>query len=264
MEKWLINLEKKKDRNNEQEMGNWNNNYQKYQYDDVFSITEDRDVCKKLASGIKENSNKILIPGCGSKTYLQDYISTIFDGDIICTDWSKHALEIAKESSKSDKICYFKDDMTNMQFDDNTFDNIIISNSILSGDDRNNRKMLNECNRVLKKGGTLTGLFPSVYATYEISYLDEQFKYLRKENIISIEDNTFYETTQDMYQIFYTPIRLRRIFKENNFKTEKFEIFFCDSEHLLEENEKIYKLPKESDLVIWEFFIELTKVSKFG
>lgn len=260
MEKWVINVENVEEDCKVGKKEDWDENYQKFQYEDVWSITEDIEVCKKLTTRINEDSKKILIPGCGSKTHLQDYINAIYNNvEIFCTDWSRYALEIAKGSKNENNAYYLIDDMTEMQFESDTFDNIIISNSILSGNDKQNRKMVGECYRVLKEGGILSGLFPSIFSIYEISYLDNRFEYLRKDGIINIENNTFYEKTQGLHQIFYTPIRLRRIFEENKFRIDKFELFFCNTEHLLKENERIYNIPRESDLVPWEFFLELRK-----
>jgi len=62
-------FEKLKTQNLEEEI-KWNKNYTSHDYQDVWSITEDVEVCQTLSKTINSHTRKILIPGCGSKTNL--------------------------------------------------------------------------------------------------------------------------------------------------------------------------------------------------
>jgi len=74
-------------------------------------------------------------------------------------------------------VIYKKEETSHLSFFDNHFDVVIISNSILSENDLLNRRMLRECYRVLKKGGLLCGLFPSIFVPYEMALLDKRFSH---------------------------------------------------------------------------------------
>lgn len=70
-----------------------------------------------------------------------------------------------------------------------------------------------------------------------------------------LENSTLFEKKQKMHQIFYTPLRLHQVFKEAGFMRDRMEICFFDSERMMEETERYYKLPKVSGLCIWELLV---------
>jgi len=77
--------------------------------------------------------------------------------------------------------------------------------------------------------------------------------------MLDIASNSFYESTQNLRQIFYTPIRLKTIFEEIGFIRRNFEFYFFDNDYFEKENERIYGLPQDSGLCIWEIFTVLEK-----
>jgi ubiquinone/menaquinone biosynthesis C-methylase UbiE len=264
-DEWLSIYNKEKKRA-EIEYLNWENNYSTKKYTNVWSMTKDKYLLKFILKEVELNSGieKILIPGCGSMTNLQKFLHNKLPNikKILCTDISHNAIKQAQSNTQrrySNKIIYKKYDSCDFYDVPNEyFDMVIIVNSILSENDIINRKILSECYRILKKSGNLIGFFPSVFCIYEISFLEDKFSHY-KDDYINIYKNKFYEKNQKSSQIFYTPLRLNRIFKEAGFKREKFELYFCDSDYFIKENDRIYELGKSSDVCIWEFFVRLIK-----
>ena len=238
----------------------WNSDHDKNEYQNVFSITDDPEVCSYLSKNITHNMTKILIPGCGSKTHLQEYLIKYYPNiTIYCTDWSLAALRQAETICCHPNIIYQQEDSGHFSFSDNFFDQIIISNSILSNHDLLNRRIIKECYRVIKRNGNLCGFFPTIFCAFEWAHLDNRYSHFLTNNIINFVKNSLYETTQQCGQIFYTPLRLQQIFNETGFKRKTFEIYFFDNDYFKKENEKIYGLPPDSGLCVYEFFVLMEK-----
>ncbi len=239
----------------------WDHDHAINQYRNVFSITDDVEVCMRLTKGIDENVEKVLIPGCGSKTNLQRHIVENFTNirSIDCTDWSQSAIDQASAGYSHEKIRYWKEDSSALPFQHASFDYVIISNSILSNQDVLNRKMIQECHRVLKRGKPLYGMFPTIYCAAEFTYLDTRFAHWLTDGTIDLTKNSFYEREQKLNQIFYTPLRLKQILQEAGFTRRSFEICFFDNAYFERENEKIYGIPPDSGLSIWEILVSMEK-----
>lgn len=249
------------------EKDRWDNNYHENSYYDVWSITEDHEVLSLFTKQIEGSNLFVLIPGCGSKTHLQRTICKEFAGLltlVVCSDWSQSAISLASKEFSSPAVKYVIADTSDLSFDSDSFDYVVISNSILSESDCLNRQMLSECNRVLKSGGKLIGLFPSIFATYEMCHLEPSCSQWLTDGTIDIEKNRFFEKTQNLPQIFYSPIRLRRIFIESRFNINSISLYFFDSEHALRETARIYGVSPDSGLAIWEFFIVAEKPRKIA
>ena len=257
-EKHLIKKDKEKI---EVESSYWDNDHKKNEYDNVFSITESEKICQELTKGIDENTKYIIIPGCGSKTNLQRYIVDNYKNIvcIYCTDYSKNAIKQSIEKYSHPKIKYHIEDTSNLSYEKEKFDLVIISNSILSNSDILNRKMIQECHRVLKPKGKLYGFFPSIYCALDIAHLDTRFSHFMTTGMLNLAKNTFYEKTQGTEQIFYTPLRLNQIFLEASFVRKAFEIQFFDNDYFKKESERVYGLPKDSGLYVWEILAILEK-----
>ena len=257
-EKHLIKKDKKKI---EMESSYWENDHKKNEYNNIFSITESEKVCQELTKGIDKNTKYIIIPGCGSKTNLQKYIIDNYKDIecVYCTDYSESAIKQSIKNYNHPKIKYHIQDPSNLSYEEEKFDLVIISNSILSNSDILNRKMIQECYRVLKQKGKLYGFFPSIYCALDIAHLDTRFSHFMTTGMLNLAKNTFYEKTQGTEQIFYTPLRLNQIFLEANFVRKAFEIQFFDDDYFKEESEKVYGLPKDSGLYVWEILTVLEK-----
>ena len=246
----------------EAEKHSWNYTHSSLGYGGtVISITDDVQICEDFCIEINERVEQILIPGCGSKTHLQQYIIEHFPHikSIVCTDWSQDAIDIAQQDYTHDKIIYSIEDSTKLSFPSNQFDYVITSNAVLSSNDLANRRMIQEFYRVLKSAGVLRGLYPSIHFVQEIAYLDEHFSHLATDGSINIAKSTLYESKNDQVQILYTPLRLKEIFESAGFKRKIFEVYFLDSSHFLAENERIYHISPDSGLCVWEFMVTFVK-----
>lgn len=181
--------------------------------------------------------------------------------ELYCTDFSQEAIDIAQSTwhSSSDRIKFEVLDSTKITelkpALSNYFDFILVVNSVLDRDDSTNRRMIQEFGKALKPGGKLYGLFPTIFCGLEIEQLDPTWPH---RGFAYLPSSGFYERRQSYRQIFYTPLRLNRIFKEAGLKRKRFEIFFCDSEFLSKNAEKIYNID-DPDIYVWEFIVRYEK-----
>ncbi|MBZ9622336.1 class I SAM-dependent methyltransferase [Clostridium sp. FP2] len=108
---------------------------------------------KKL-KGVLNNiyGGKVLDVGTGRGEFIDLLKENLKDyTEIIGIDMNDIALENAKERFKDENIDFIKMDAENLNFKDNTFDTVCISNAIHHLP--NIQKVLNEMKRVLKPGG---------------------------------------------------------------------------------------------------------------
>lgn len=120
-------------------------------YITVFNLS--RDI--KHAAGA-HGRGKLLDVGCGNKPY-----ETLFNsepGDYIGCD------VVQSNGNKADVICK----ATDLTFPDNSFDTVF-STQVMEHVD-NSDKMMSECNRVLKPGGTLILSVPLCWELHEEPY----------------------------------------------------------------------------------------------
>ena len=230
----------------------WEHTHAVENYETVWSLTDDIEVREKIIDALSsyEDISKILIPGCGSKVLLQNEIADRFPKSlIVCSDY-QGVIDIAKKKESRENIGYMALDSTNLGFE-NEWDVVIIVNSILSESHIENRDILKSCYRALKQDGVLLGFFPTIFASVDIAYLESE------ENMslsIDLTKSSFYEKKQKIWQIFYTPLRLRYLLKEVNFIRDKMEIFFCDSEYFTAHSKEYYGI-EDVDLPVYELFV---------
>jgi ubiquinone/menaquinone biosynthesis C-methylase UbiE len=134
-------------------------NYMNFGYWDKENMDLDNaneNLCKKIIKKIKLKKNekkKILDIGCG---YGDQDIFWVNNNNCNLTaiDISKKQIDFAKNKAKNKKNLKFKlGDATELQFDDEIFDNIICLESAFHYPNRN--KFFNESYRVLKKDSTM-------------------------------------------------------------------------------------------------------------
>jgi len=235
----------------------WETTHAEENYETVWSMTEDPDVRNKLTREIQaiDRYEKILVPGCGSKTVLeQQFAERLSDvREICCTDYPG-VVEVARRHCQHEKIRYEARDLRHLNFD-REWDIVAIVNSVLSESDAENRQILKSCFEALAPGGALVGMFPTIFAPIDIAYLEKTRDRLQ---YVDLERSSLYETKQKIWQIFYTPLRLRQILKEAGYRLEKMEIFFCDSPYFLEHSRQYYGMD-DPDNVIYEFSIVARK-----
>jgi SAM-dependent methyltransferase len=264
----------------QKEIATWNEDHHNYSQK-IFSLTQDPKICSRLIHSSDNcifnipNSPEIniLIPGCGSEIYLQEKILEFCPhiAKIYSTDFSEVAIQecikkwqsiYAEIDRENQQFIFLEADSTKLTEDrsdwKNKFDYIIIVNSVLSGDDITNRQMLREFHDVLKPGGKLYGFFPTIFCDLEIAHLSKENARWLTDGTVNLEHSAVYDKRYQDRQIFYTPLRLNRIFKEIGFKQLSFEVIFCDSDILVESSKKTDGVD-EPDVYQWEFLVRLEK-----
>jgi SAM-dependent methyltransferase len=258
----------------------WDKDHKNYS-ENVFSLTQDSEVCKALiypssqfpVFNIPDSPEiKVLIPGCGSEIYLQKALFEFCPriGQVYCTDFSDTAIDVARNKWKqadgetilNRQIFFETVDSTQLTQEkpdwSEKFDYILVVNSVVSGEDAINRQMLKEFYNVLKPRGKVYGFFPTIFEQLEIAYLHSPKACWLTDGSINLPESAYYDRERNDRQIQYTPLRLNRIFKEAGFKKLSFEIYFHDSEILMDEIKELEGID-DPDICPWEFLVRLEK-----
>jgi SAM-dependent methyltransferase len=239
----------------------WHRSHLIDDYADVFSVSEDPGLQSRIIEIIKSKRSPaedivILIPGCGSRMALERHLSAELPrAQIVGTDFAPVVEMLNAGAGDHPSISYQARDTQDLGYQ-SQFDFAVVINSILSNSDRRNRTMISSVYNSLKHGGHLIGLFPTIFATIDIAQCEPNERW--RERLYDIRTSRYYEETQQQSQIFYTPLRLRRILGEAGFEDLRIELFFCDSERLLRESSRIYRLDG-ADLALYEFLIKARK-----
>lgn len=248
----------------------------------AFSLTPDRKLCEMLISPSTVSPRfdipnspevKVLIPGCGSEIYLQKTLLEACPqiGQVYCTDFSQVGIEKAIEKWKeadgesrlqNNQIVFERVDSTKFTEEKpdlrDTFDYVLLVNSVVSNDDEANRKMIDEFAKVLKPGGKLYGFFHTTLCYVDICYLSRKHAHCMTEGFVDVAHNRVWDTKWQTAQIYYTPLRLNRIFKEAGLKRLSMEIDFLDSERFVE----VFKEDidhDDPDIYCWHLLVRYEK-----
>jgi SAM-dependent methyltransferase len=228
-------------------------------YENVWSISEDKKLLDKIIYGLKslDKISRVLIIGCGSKVCLQNTLVQELEAieEILCVDFPK-VIKIASQKTNHSKVKYQSFDLTNLPWK-NEWDVVININAILSENHTENSIILKNCYKSLKSGGFFLGFFPTIFCALDIAYLE--YDSSRKKSI-DCERSSFFEERQGIWQIFYTPLRLRKLLVENNFSIKVFEFFFFDSEYAKKHSNEYYNI-QDPDLLIYEHYVLLEKAN---
>jgi SAM-dependent methyltransferase len=258
----------------------WDKDHENYS-ENTFSLTQDPEVCKALIHpssqfpvfNIPDSPEiKVLIPGCGSEIYLQKALLEFCPriGEVCCTDFSETAIDIARkkweqadgETKLNSQIFFETVDSTQLTQEKpdwvEKFDYILVANSVLSGEDAINRQMIKEFYNALKPRGKVYGFFLTIFGDLEVAYLYSPKACWLTDGSINLPDSAYYDRERNYRQILYTPLRLNQIFKEAGFKRLSFEVYFCDS-NILMENFKNSEEIDDPDICRWEFLVRLEK-----
>ena len=264
----------------EQEKALWNENHKDYT-NTTFSLTQDPNICKALVHPERSpgyaipNSPdvKVLIPGCGSEVYLQKTLLEFCPqiGQVYCTDFSPTAIEKAQENWRnadgesrlnSQQIVFEEMDSTLITEQkpewENTFDYVLLVNSVVSSEDTINRQMIREFGKVLKPGGELYGFFPTTLCFLEIAYFSRKHAHCVTEGFIDVYGNKVWDSEWQNAQIYYTPLRLNRIFKEAGLKRLTVEMDFFDSEPFVSMFKEMIG-HDDPDILLWHLLVRYGK-----
>jgi SAM-dependent methyltransferase len=223
-------------------------------YENVVSLTEDRSVQDRIVGALRSlrGCERVLIPGCGSCTALQErLVLELPDVRIMCVDFPA-VVDAAEGRFAHERVEYVSHDMARPHWRAE-FDAVVVVNSILSDSDLENRQILASCHDALRPGGILTGFFPTAFAAFEAALiLGDDARLALVDPATAIK----YEPAQDAYQMFYTPLRLRQVLREAGFVRELLAIEFLDSEHFLGPARDVATLGEgDDDLVLYEHFV---------
>ncbi|TAG75264.1 MAG: class I SAM-dependent methyltransferase, partial [Oscillatoriales cyanobacterium] len=216
---------------------------------------------------------KVLIPGCGSEIYLQKTLLEFCPqiGQIYCTDFSKTAIEKARADwGKADgdarlnnqQIVFEEVDSTRIieqkpEWNDK-FDYVLLANSVVSSEDKTNRQMIREFGKVLKPSGKIYGYFPTTLCFLEIAYFSRKHAHCVTEGFIDVYCNKVWDAEWQDAQIYYTPLRLNRIFKEAGLKQLCLEMEFLDYEPFV----SMFKAQiqhDDPDIFLWHLLVRYEK-----
>jgi len=168
----------------------WDKDHENYSKN-VFSVTQDSEVCKALIHpssqfpvfNIPDSPEiKVLIPGCGSKIYLQKALFEFCPriGQVCCTDFSETAIDVARkkwkqadgETKLNSQIFFETVDSIQLTQEKpdwiEKFDYILVVNSVVYGENAITRQMLKEFYNVLKPRGKVYGFFPTIFGGWKL------------------------------------------------------------------------------------------------
>lgn len=241
----------------EKQQHEWEELYQRGSLDKVMSLVEDEAAMNLVLEALKRQSEcrDILIPGCGTRVALQRVIVETGPETlkVTCTDYAG-VVGTCAEAFSHERVRYVDADTTRLPWD-SAFDAVLIVNSIVSGSDSENRDMLESCSRALRPGAVLIGFFPTIFCALDIALLEGNADKMLN---IDLARSLCYEEVQDVSQVFYSPLRLRRILHESGLRVELMSVFFCDSDYFSSEGRRLYDIFDE-DLAPYEFFVVATK-----
>lgn len=234
----------------------------------VFSITPDSGVRERtlheirtILQSIPNSTPRILLPGCGSETVLENDIAQKIEPKplVLCTDF-EDVVKTAKHRNPSTSVIYEARNSKNLGFVD-VFDAVIVMNSVVAPTVAENDRMLVSFCEALTPGGALIGLFPTTFCALDVQLNIKS--HVMKEALSStldLENGLIIDTSHDARQHFYTPIQLKAALVAAGFEPQniKMDIYFMDSLYFQAEASKLYGLTPE-DPPIYELFIVARK-----
>lgn len=229
----------------------WEQQHSASDYQNIYSMTEDDALRTQIISDLSNfGARSILIPGCGSRTILQsNMVQELANVSLTCMDFPR-VVQIAEQRFAHPQVTYRGENIATARFD-GEYDAVVHVTSVVSESDLDNRKILRNTSNALRPGGLMIGVFPTIYATLDIAYTTgEQW---RAKNVL-LESSSYEEAKQGIRQIFYTPLRLRRIALESHLEKLNVSIFYNDSDYLRSEARKHYNLT-DDDAVLYHMYL---------
>jgi SAM-dependent methyltransferase len=224
-------------------------------YESVFSVTQDSALLAQIIEiVVRKKSAEVLIPGCGTFTHLQEALLGLGGSPVsslVCTDF-EHVTSLVRPRLQSSIVQFLGCQTQDLPFACK-FDTAIVVNSIVSANDELNRLTIKRIVSALKPGGRLIALFPTVFDDIDLTSLGHE-----NQPVIDVPRNLIFESTQGVWQLAYSPLRLRLILKEAGLEVSEMRVVFLDSDDMLRRTREYYGI-KDSDLPIWELLVEATK-----
>lgn len=248
----------------------WNANHEQHRYSDVFSILDDKIVREKFIDYLMEfrgaelSDAKILIPGCGSNSTLQNLCQRILGLGVAITavDWSEAAIKQAKENSIDlSNVDYLCSDARRLESEDGTYDVVLMSNAIVGESAESNFAYLAEMTRILKVGGSIAGVIPCAFGMLDYALTSGLANHWLSDGTIDIESKTVYEQSQGLRQRFFTPLELKVACLDLSLKLKGLEVLFFSSPDFSSQMVRLYKTQYSDRYCLWGTFFKAVKVS---
>lgn len=224
-------------------------------YESVFSVTQDRALLAQILKIVsREPAADILIPGCGTHTHLQRALLEQPDqaiSSLVCTDFDQ-VVSLVRPRLQSPLVQFLGRPTQDLEFE-SAFDVALVINSVVSANDALNRAMIKRIVAALKTGGRLIGLFPTVFTDIDLLSLGHN-----NQPVIDTRRNLIFESTQGVWQLAYSPLRLRLILREAGLEISEMRIVFLESDEFLEQAREHYGIT-DPDLAVWELLVEAHK-----
>lgn len=135
---------------------------------------------------------------------------------------------------------------------------VLLVNAVVSSEDETNRQMMQEFGKVLKPGGKLYGYFPTTLCFLEIAYFSRKHAHCITEGYIDVYGNKVWDADWQDAQIYYTPLRLHRIFKEAGLKRLSLEMEFLDFEPFVSMFKEMIE-HDDPDIYLWHLLARYEK-----
>ena len=126
----------------------WHQSMSLHEEEDILNLPWYKTVVSLLPD---LNGKKVLEVGCGRGVFGNYLASRFPQAQIVAIDFSKSAIDIASQRYKNQNLSFYVGDAESLQFDSEEFDYYISCETIEHV--LHPAKMIDEVNRVLKKGG---------------------------------------------------------------------------------------------------------------
>ncbi len=230
----------------------WEREHLERDYETTFSVGEDEGVIAQVVDATlgTPRHRDILIAGCGSRTELQQHLldRAPADTEVVATDFAP-VISRAAERFSHPRLTYASlEDARNWK---QRFDVVVAVNVLVMERDLENRSLLREWATMLREGGTLVALLPMLFCGLELALLSGRDDLWA---CLDLEGSSWREKHQNIKQIEYSPLRLRRALAEVGLRLNDLRIVFLAADSSRRQARIHYALDDE-DLLVYEQLI---------
>jgi SAM-dependent methyltransferase len=234
----------------------WTDEHVSRDYERTFSVGEDADVTSRVVDATLAGAacDCLLVAGCGSRVELQRCLLDRAPSmtEVVASDFPS-VIARAEERFIHPRLKY----VTIEESKDwkRRFDVVVAVNVLIMERDVDNRSLLGRWAQMLKPGGTLVALLPTLFCGLDLAMLsgrDDLFACL------DLERSSWREAHQGIGQIEYSPLRLRRVLAEAGLRLDDLRIVFLASPDSRRQAREHYALDDE-DLLVYEQLVVATR-----
>jgi len=145
----------------------WSHHTEAYEEKQAFVVGKELVSIAQSEILTEKKLGKVLELGCGTGLYTETIINN--SENIVATDFSDEMIEVAiQKRGRLKNVEFQKADALNLEFENESFDTVFMANLIhIIG---NGERLIQESNRVLKKGGRIIITF---FAIEDMSFLSK-------------------------------------------------------------------------------------------